>query len=147
MPPGRLQEEGTEIIRKCFTDDRFDFDGHYYHLQGVSFAPKPLQKPHPPIYHGGVSHPILLRAARLGVQGLCGRASRRDWDEFWAEMTSHGHDPDAIRNVPLRFMYVADSDEQALAQGLPQADGWRPATPAGSRQAAAQPTPGRSRRR
>jgi len=35
-------------------------------FSNIGFAPKPLQKPHPPIWVGGESGPALRRAARLG---------------------------------------------------------------------------------
>lgn len=48
----RLAESCT-IIRRMWTDDRFDFDGRYYRLVNAICEPKPVQRPHPPILVGG----------------------------------------------------------------------------------------------
>ena len=112
----RLQEEGVEILQKCFTEERFDYNGRYYQLRDVSLSPKPLQKHYPPLYLGGVTRPVLRRAARLGVQGLCGRPTTRSWQHFREAMAAHGRNIDAIRNVGLQYMYVAETDEQAIAE-------------------------------
>ncbi|MGH7029987.1 MAG: LLM class flavin-dependent oxidoreductase, partial [Stellaceae bacterium] len=42
------------------------FDGDWVKFDGVLFEPKPVQKPHQPIWVGGESGPALRRAARLG---------------------------------------------------------------------------------
>ena len=43
------------------------FAGKYTRFGGLVFEPKPLQKPHPPIWVGGHSRAALRRAARLGA--------------------------------------------------------------------------------
>ncbi len=42
-------EEGLEVIRRAWTQERVTFHGRYYHLDGVTVTPKPVQQPHPPI--------------------------------------------------------------------------------------------------
>jgi len=52
---GSLAEACT-IIRRLWTEDKpFDFHGTYYDLTGAWCNPKPLQRPHPPIFIGGRS--------------------------------------------------------------------------------------------
>lgn len=48
---GRLVE-GLEVIRKLWTGDAVTFHGKYFQLDGVTAAPKPLQRPGPPILLG-----------------------------------------------------------------------------------------------
>ena len=48
-------------------DQRFpSFEGKYCSFSDISFLPKPVQKPHPPIWVGGESRRALRRAAELG---------------------------------------------------------------------------------
>src|SRR5207302_1421996 len=54
--------------------------------------------------------------ARLGLQGLCGRPTPEDWAWLRAERIQYGHDPDNVRTVQGRFLYVAETDEQARAE-------------------------------
>ena len=61
---GSLAEACT-IIRRLWTGDKpFDFHGTYYDLTGAWCNPKPLQRPHPPIFIGGRSLGTLRVVAR-----------------------------------------------------------------------------------
>ena len=50
----------------CGPSDSPEFDGKYVSFKDVAFEPKPLQKPHLPIWMGGDAEPMLKRAARYG---------------------------------------------------------------------------------
>lgn len=54
-------DEGLEVIRRLFTQERADFQGKYYSLEQAVNDPKPVQKPHPPITVGGAGEKLLLR--------------------------------------------------------------------------------------
>jgi alkanesulfonate monooxygenase SsuD/methylene tetrahydromethanopterin reductase-like flavin-dependent oxidoreductase (luciferase family) len=104
-----LMEEGLEIIKKCWTEDEpFDYIGKRYKLRGVFVMPKPLQKPHIPIWIGGMSPAAIDRVARYG-DGFHG------WDvrEFEAAMRRHGRDPRSVPIAESRDIYVAENEEQA----------------------------------
>jgi len=49
----RKLAEALEVINKLWTDDHPSFHGKYYSLDHAPFAPKNVQKPHPPIIIGG----------------------------------------------------------------------------------------------
>ena len=48
-----------------FEDDAV-FEGDFVRFRNISFLPKPVQKPYPPIWVGGESGPALRRTARYG---------------------------------------------------------------------------------
>jgi alkanesulfonate monooxygenase SsuD/methylene tetrahydromethanopterin reductase-like flavin-dependent oxidoreductase (luciferase family) len=48
-------EEAVEILLRAWTEDQFSFEGRYYRFKDLAAVPKPLQKPHPPLYTGGTS--------------------------------------------------------------------------------------------
>jgi alkanesulfonate monooxygenase SsuD/methylene tetrahydromethanopterin reductase-like flavin-dependent oxidoreductase (luciferase family) len=48
-------EEAVEILLRAWTEDQFSFEGRYYRFRDLAVVPKPLQKPHPPLYTGGTS--------------------------------------------------------------------------------------------
>lgn len=56
--------EAIEIVRRMWTEDRASFQGRYYAIRGALCNPKPVQRPHPPIWVGGRSEGILRIAAR-----------------------------------------------------------------------------------
>ncbi len=49
----RRLEEALQVIKKLWTEDHPSFKGKYYWLENAPFAPKNVQKPHPPIVIGG----------------------------------------------------------------------------------------------
>ena len=58
--------EAVEILLKAWTEDRFSFDGKYYQANDLQVVPKPVQKPHPPIWQVGTSAKWVERAVRNG---------------------------------------------------------------------------------
>ncbi|MEM1582131.1 MAG: LLM class flavin-dependent oxidoreductase [Candidatus Bathyarchaeia archaeon] len=59
--------EALEIILKLWVEDgRVTYRGKYYSVIEAPFWPKPLQKPHPPVWFGGSSNAILEATAKYG---------------------------------------------------------------------------------
>lgn len=63
---GAVTDEYIRIFRELWTSDSPGFDGRYCSFSDISFLPKPVQKPHPPIWVGGESRRAMRRAAELG---------------------------------------------------------------------------------
>src|SRR6266567_5571167 len=60
---GRLSES-LQIIRSLWTQPTTTFEGRYYRLTDAVFKPKPVQKPHPPIWIGASGETTLRLVAR-----------------------------------------------------------------------------------
>ena len=58
--------EGLDLIRRLWTEDEVTFKGEYYSVTNCVVAPKPLQKPYPPLWIGGYRPHMLEYAAMLG---------------------------------------------------------------------------------
>ncbi|HTV88352.1 MAG TPA: LLM class flavin-dependent oxidoreductase [Stellaceae bacterium] len=63
---GRKTDEGLEVIRRLWSEDKVDFDGVHYKLSGATIAPKPVQ-PDLPMWIGGSSDAAVRRTARFGT--------------------------------------------------------------------------------
>lgn len=63
---GRRTDEGLEIIRRLWTEERVDFEGAHYRLTGASISPRPVQ-PDLPMWIGGSSAGAIRRTARFGT--------------------------------------------------------------------------------
>src|SRR5712691_4160258 len=63
---GRKTDEGLDVIRRLWSEDKVDFEGVHYHLSGASLSPKPVQ-PDLPMWIGGSSDAAIRRTARLGT--------------------------------------------------------------------------------
>jgi probable F420-dependent oxidoreductase len=63
---GPMTDEHLRAMQELWTARAPSFSGTYTQFSGLTFEPKPVQKPHPPIWIGGHSKAALRRAARLG---------------------------------------------------------------------------------
>lgn len=63
---GVVTDEYIRIFKELWTSESPSFEGKYHSFSDLSFLPKPVQKPHPPIWVGGESRRALRRAAELG---------------------------------------------------------------------------------
>jgi alkanesulfonate monooxygenase SsuD/methylene tetrahydromethanopterin reductase-like flavin-dependent oxidoreductase (luciferase family) len=85
---GGRMEECLHILRKCWTEEEFSFEGRYYRLENVRMYPKPVQKPGPRIILGGRTAEVARRAARLADGFQPQDASL--WDVYYAELERLG---------------------------------------------------------
>jgi probable F420-dependent oxidoreductase len=63
---GKVTDEYIDAFRVLWTEHSPRFDGKYTKIDGIVLEPKPVQKPHPPIWVGGEGPAALRRAARIG---------------------------------------------------------------------------------
>lgn len=56
-------EEGVRVLKLLMTTDDASFDGARYRLDHASMRPRPVQRPHPPLWIGGTGRKRLLPAA------------------------------------------------------------------------------------
>ncbi|MGC9780810.1 MAG: LLM class flavin-dependent oxidoreductase [Candidatus Heimdallarchaeota archaeon] len=54
-------EEAIEIIKLLWTEHKVTYEGKHYKIQDAFSAPKPVQKPHPPVMIGGMGEKVLLK--------------------------------------------------------------------------------------
>lgn len=104
-PRGRAErlEEAVEVIRLLMTTDGATFDGRHYQLRDATYRPRPVQRPHPPLWIAGSGPrrmlPLAARAADVwhtfGGPAELARKSRIV-DE---QAQRAGRDPAAIRRA------------------------------------------------
>ncbi|MBM3647981.1 MAG: LLM class F420-dependent oxidoreductase [Alphaproteobacteria bacterium] len=63
---GTVTDEYIDAFRVLWTERSPRFAGRHVRFDGIVLEPKPVQKPHPPIWVGGEAGPALRRAARVG---------------------------------------------------------------------------------
>jgi probable F420-dependent oxidoreductase len=63
---GRVTDEYLQAFKILWTEDDPRFEGRHVRFANISFLPKPVQKPHPPIWVGGESPPALRRTVGYG---------------------------------------------------------------------------------
>src|SRR5690349_17411464 len=63
---GKVTDEYLRAFKTLWTEDDPRFEGEYVRFSDIVFLPKPVQKPHPPLWIGGESPAALRRVVALG---------------------------------------------------------------------------------
>ncbi|HSB82000.1 MAG TPA: LLM class F420-dependent oxidoreductase, partial [Candidatus Methylomirabilis sp.] len=113
---GAATDEYIRILRELWTKEWPSFRGRFYSFDEVRFYPKPVQKPHPPIWIGGHTKAAIRRAALLGdgwhpiglrpPAGLYPEEFARAAADLRAQAEAAGRDPKTITlslRAPIRF--------------------------------------------
>src|SRR6202795_1136121 len=118
----RFREE-LELIRALWTEPKVTHQGRFYHLENETMAPKPVQRPHLPIWMG-VGHPDAVRRAARLADGWMGSGGSRIAD-FAASvpilkeaLEKAGRDPAKFPISKRVFMAVDERPEVARAELL-----------------------------
>ena len=112
--------EGLDVVLGSWAQEDFKYQGKFYQSYGYRITPRPIQKPHPPVYVaanspdtfgivGSLGHNILVAPTIVTTQGaLTGLESYRE------ALAVNGHAAGKLKvnvNVP---MHVAVSEEEAV---------------------------------
>jgi alkanesulfonate monooxygenase SsuD/methylene tetrahydromethanopterin reductase-like flavin-dependent oxidoreductase (luciferase family) len=121
--PSLLREryyEAHDLVLRAWTEaDTFAFNGRFNQQRYVNIWPRPVQKPHPPIWIPGGGSVETWRwcaemdhvYAYLSYFGY--QAGQATMDGFWTEMDRLGKDRNPYRAGFLQFVGVAESREEA----------------------------------
>jgi alkanesulfonate monooxygenase SsuD/methylene tetrahydromethanopterin reductase-like flavin-dependent oxidoreductase (luciferase family) len=106
-------DETLEIVRRAFTEDRFDFDGTHYRLRDVRVRPRPVQPGGPPLFVAAMGEPGARRAARFDAHLLPQGDRRAVLDPWRADLTARGRDASDYRIGIARPLVVSDDPNAA----------------------------------
>jgi probable F420-dependent oxidoreductase len=114
--------EGIRLMRRLWTEPRVSFAGEFWRLEGVAMEPKPLQKPHPPLWFGAHHPDALRRAVELG-DGFMGAGSvaaapfAEEVKRLRGFLAEGGRDPEGFP-VGKRVYIAIDRDRDRAARRL-----------------------------
>jgi alkanesulfonate monooxygenase SsuD/methylene tetrahydromethanopterin reductase-like flavin-dependent oxidoreductase (luciferase family) len=115
-------EECVKVILAAWTKDKLEFKGQFYDIPEITLNPKPLQKPHPPVYTANSSLDGVEFTARLGLNiFLPIHTLNRDQVKslaatYWELLAKYGHDR-ATRELGLLIpVHVAETSQKAREQ-------------------------------
>ena len=63
---GSRLEESASLLQRLWTEENVTHHGRHYQFDNITVAPRPLQRPRPPIWFGAWAEPAIRRAARFG---------------------------------------------------------------------------------
>ena len=105
--------EALALMKACWTEREINFDGRLWKVQGASMEPKPVQKPHPPIWFGGSAPAGMRRAVRHGdgFMGAGSQTTAQFADQVKVvreELSAQGRDPNTFRIGKRVYVHVED---------------------------------------
>lgn len=122
----RRLEEAVQIMKLLTTGEEVSFDGRYYRLDGATYRPPPVQRPHPPLWIGAAGEklmlPIVGRHADVWHSGGHPAGLDRKWRIVSESAERAGRDPGSITRA-TDLSISEDWDEvKARAEALRERD-------------------------
>ena len=123
---GKRADENLEALLAIWTSDPVEYEGEDFSIPASVIGPKPVQKPHPPIYMAAYTEAAMARAARfadgwmpVGVP-IDGMRAMLAGIRQMAE--GHGRGADAIELIVRANIWVTDEplgDDRFIFTGTP----------------------------
>src|SRR5690606_3620297 len=115
----RRMEEAAQIMRSLFEHERTNFEGKHYTLKDAPLAPKPVQRPRPPLLIGGGGEKVTMRIAaqyadEWNTWGLPEHLKRKN-EVLDRHCEDIGRDPKEIRRSAQAILVLSD-DPETLAR-------------------------------
>jgi natural product biosynthesis luciferase-like monooxygenase protein len=122
-------EEGIDIVTRLWTEDRVSYEGTFHRFRDVHLKPRPVQKPHPPIWVASVaSVESFIWAGRRGYNVMivpyAGSTQKvrdmvRAYRQAWREA---GHPPGTEQVQSSLHCYIAETHREAVEGARPRVE-------------------------
>ena len=123
---GRRTDDYLALTKKLWTEEHTAFESRSYSIPDLGFAPKPAQRPHPPIWVGGHTPPALRRAGRYGdawfAPGNVGGRLQEMYATVKEEARAADRNPD---DIALTMVGPIDTRPENREQAVERARGYR----------------------
>ena len=121
--------EGIEVMKALWTEPQANYTGTFWQLKDAAMEPKPVQKPHPPIWFGARSESALRRAVRHGDGWMgAGSSSSADFVKQYGQiqrfLDESQRDP-ASFTISKRMYIAVDNDRDRAERRLREWFGMR----------------------
>jgi alkanesulfonate monooxygenase SsuD/methylene tetrahydromethanopterin reductase-like flavin-dependent oxidoreductase (luciferase family) len=120
--------ENVEIVLRAWTEERLSYQGQHFQCDAVEVLPKPMQRPHPPVWMAATSESAIDWAASRGFSILmdphCTHAELAQKRRHYGErMAAAGFSAEG-RDIPMaRLIAIADNAARA-AEIAARGAGW-----------------------
>jgi probable F420-dependent oxidoreductase len=115
---GSRAVEQVKLIKRLWTEENVTHQGQFFHVENLTVRPRPIQRPHPPIWTGGSADVALKRAGTWANGFICGSSAIREFSATWEKVAGYaraaGRDPNDIEKAGLTFMAIDDDKTKAI---------------------------------
>jgi len=115
---GSRAVEQVQLMKRLWTEENVTHKGKFFNVENLTVGPRPIQKPHPPIWTGGSAAAALKRAGTWANGFICGSSAIPDFPTTWEKVSAHaraaGRNPNDIEKAGLTFMAIDDDQAKAV---------------------------------
>jgi probable F420-dependent oxidoreductase len=115
---GSRAVEQVQLMKRLWTEDNVTHKGKFFNVENLTVGPRPVQKPHPPIWTGGSAETALKRAGTWADGFICGSSAIPDFPATWEKVAAYakaaGRDSHKITKAGLTFMAIDDDQAKAV---------------------------------
>jgi probable F420-dependent oxidoreductase len=115
---GSRAVEQVQLMTRLWTENNVTHHGKFFTIESLTIGPRPVQKPHPPIWTGGSAEAALKRAGTWANGFISGSSAIADFQATWDKIASYaaaaGRNPNDIEKASLAFMAIDDDKSKAL---------------------------------
>ena len=119
-----LTEEGIQILRHAWNEERFTFSGKRYAFEDVAVRPQPVQAGGPPLWIAAMSEAGARRAARLGAHILPQGRRHVVLEPWYEELAARGARVGDFRVGILR-PFIVTTERKAVAAEVNKGERYR----------------------
>lgn len=126
-------QQAFEMVPQMWTQEHFSYKSDYFDIRDVSVVPKPLQKPHPPLWQACSSLTSFEQAGQNGVGALgvtlwAPPSQVKEWIDIYRRAVRSTERPvGSFVNDQVAFftfVHCAETDEEAMKNGAATAAAW-----------------------
>jgi len=124
---GKREDEFIQILKRIWTEDVVEFKGEYYTIPPSKIGPKPVQKPHIPIFIGGFTPNTFSRIVNYDTNGWLG-VLFGPFDQLQSTINAMKElaikskkDSNSFRVILLTYPNIQESGNSAGGQRFPMA--------------------------
>ena len=120
---GNRTDEYIEAMKAIWTQPMASYEGKYLKFDNAEIHPKPVQKPHPPVWVGGWMDQAAVRAGRYGEGWIPGWLSPKEMARGCEILRNTaedaGRDPAGIKIAVEKLAAIARTRDEAMTLALP----------------------------
>ena len=86
---GSRAVEQIQLIKRLWTEENVTHKGQFFQVENLTVGPRPIQKPHPPIWTGGSAEVALKRAGTWANGFICGSSAIPEFSVTWEKVAGY----------------------------------------------------------
>jgi probable F420-dependent oxidoreductase len=120
---GARTREAIQIMKQVWTGQAIRHQSRHFTVECGPVGPTPMQRPHPPIWMGGIQEPALRRVARIadgfiGTGGAGPEGFRAGWQRVRQFLSDAGRAAEAFPNACLAYFNVTNDRELSKREAM-----------------------------